>query len=126
MGDDATVATELPETLPSTRYGVKGSVHEQWRERNGKQYGPYYCLMWRESGRLCKRYLKRDQAEAVRTACEGRQAAERERREQRGKIPLGTSRYEWDEQRRQINRMIRDAVGENMTPKQLRKVLYRR
>jgi len=41
-------------------------------------------------------------------------------------IPLGINRYERNEQRRQINRTIRDAVGENMTPKQLRKLLYRR
>lgn len=33
MGDEATVATELPEALPNTRFGVKGTVIEQWRER---------------------------------------------------------------------------------------------
>jgi len=121
----ATVATELPETLPNTRYGVKGSVCEQWRERNGKRYGPYYCLMWREGGRLRKRYLKREDVDAVRASCDERRAAERERRENRGNIPDAISRYEWNEQRRSIRRMIRDAVGDNASPKQLRKMLYR-
>lgn len=121
----ATVATELPGTLPNTRYGVKGSVCEQWREHNGKRYGPYYCLMWREGGRLRKRYLKREEADAVRASCDGRRVTEREHRERRGKALPGFSQYEWDEQRRYVRQMIRDAVGDNATPQQLRKMLYR-
>lgn len=121
----ATVATELPETLPNTRYGVKGSVCEQWRERNGKRYGPYYCLMWREGGRLRKRYLKREEADAVRASCDERRATEREHRERRGKALQGVSQYEWDEQRRNIRQMIRDAVGDNAPPNVLRRLLYR-
>lgn len=126
MGDDVTVATELPETLPNTRFGVKGSVHAQWRERGGKRYGPYYCLMWREGGRLRKRYLKRDEADAVRASCEKRRAIEREHRERGNKPYPGISEYDWQEARRYIREMIRDAVGDNATPQQLRKMLYRR
>jgi hypothetical protein len=70
---NATVAPQLPETLPNTRFGLKGTVVQQWRERNGKRYGPYYCLMWRESGRLRKRYLKPEEADAVRASCEQRE-----------------------------------------------------
>jgi len=121
----ATVATELPGTLPNTRYGVKGSVCEQWRERNGKRYGPYYYLMWREGGRLRKRYLKREEADVVRASCDERRATEREHRERRGKALPGVSQYEWDEQRRYTRQTIRDAVGDNASPKQLRKMLYR-
>ncbi len=119
----ATVATELPETLPNARYGVKGSVCEQWRERNGKRYGPYHCLMWRENGRLRKRYLKRGEADAVRASCDERRRTEREHRERRGKALQGFSQYEWDEQRRCIRRMIRDGVGDNVPLNALWKML---
>lgn len=125
MGAIGTVATELPETLPNTRFGVKGSVHAQWRERDGVRYGPYYCLMWREGGRLRKRYLQREEADAVRASCDERRATEREHRARGGKPFPGINRYEWDEARRYIRQMIRDAVGDNASPKQLRKMLYR-
>lgn len=125
MDTNATVAAELPETLPNTRFGVKGTVIEQWRERNEKRYGPYYFLMWREGGRLRKRYLKREEADAVRVACEERRAIEREYRERGGKPYPGISKQEWNEARRYIRQMIRDAVGDNATPQQLRKMLYR-
>jgi hypothetical protein len=125
MTEQATIAAELRETLPNTRFGVKGTVVEQWRERNGRRYGPYYCLMWREGGRLRKRYLRREEADAVRASCEQRRAIEREHRE-RGNTPYpGISEQEWDEQHRYIRQMIRDAVGDNATPQQLRKMLYR-
>lgn len=124
MSDDATVAPKLRETLPNTRFGVKGTVIEQWRERNGKRYGPYYFLMWREDGRLHKRYLKREEADAVRASCEKRRAIEREHRERGNEPYLGISEYEWKEARRYIRQMIRDAIGDNATPQQLRKMLY--
>jgi len=122
----ATVATELPETLPSTRFGVKGSVCEQWRERNGKRYGPYYCLMWREGGRLRKRYLKPEEVDVVRASCDERRATEREHRARRGKALEGCNQYEWNEQRRYVRQMIRDAVGDSVPPNVLRKMLYLR
>jgi len=79
-----------------------------------------------QTQRLHKQYVRKADVETVRAACAARQTAEREHRERRGHIPPGISRYEWDEQRRQINRTIRDAVGNNMTLNQLRKLLYRR
>src|SRR5437588_12930137 len=125
MGDVATVAAELRGTLPNTRFGVKGTVVQQWRERKGKRYGPYYCLMWCEGGRLRKRYLKRDEMDAVRASCEKRRAIERERRERGNKPYPGISEYEWKEARRYIRQMIRDAMRDNVSPQQLRKIRYR-
>lgn len=81
--------------------------------------------MWREGGRLRKRYLKRDEADAVRVACDKRRAIEREHRERGGKPYPGISEYEWNHARRYIRQMIRDALGDNTTPQQLRKMLYR-
>lgn len=54
------------ETLPNT---LPGAVCAQWRERDGKRYGPYYFRFWREGGRLHKQYIKRDDVEAVQAAC---------------------------------------------------------
>ena len=56
-------AKPLPNTLP-------GAVCEQWRERDGKRYGPYYFRFWREGGRLHKQYVKPDEVDAVRAACQ--------------------------------------------------------
>ena len=125
MGNAATVAAELRETLPNTQFGVKEAVVEQWRERNGKRYGPYFCLMWREGGRLRMRYLKRDEADAVRAACAKRRAIARAHRERGGKPYPGISKQEWNEARRYIRQMSREAMGESVTPKQLLKMLYR-
>lgn len=55
-------AKPLPNTLP-------GAVCAQWRERDGKRYGPYYFRFWREGGRLRKQYIKRNEMEAVQAAC---------------------------------------------------------
>ncbi len=116
---------ELPETLQNIPAELPGVVCEQ-SVRRGNKWHVYYARFWREDGRLRKQYVRKADVEAVRAACAARQAAERERRERRGAIPFGISKYEWDEQRRQINRTIRDAVGENMSPNRLRKLLYRR
>ena len=62
MGQTKT-AKPLPNTLP-------GAVCAQWRERDGKRYGPYWCRMWREGGRLYKQYIKREDVDAVRAACQ--------------------------------------------------------
>lgn len=57
------VMKPLPNTLP-------GSVCAQWRERGGKRYGPYYFRFWREGGRLHKQYVKRNDVDSVRAACQ--------------------------------------------------------
>jgi len=116
---------DLPETLQNIPAELPGVVCEQFVHRGNKQH-VYYARFWREDGRLRKQYVRKADVEAVRAACAARQAAEREGRERRGAIPFGISKYEWNEQQRQINRSTRDAVGDNMTPKQLRKLLYRR
>jgi len=61
MGQTKTVKT-LPNTLP-------GAVCAQWRDRDGKRYGPYYFRFWREGGRLHKQYITRNEVEAVQAAC---------------------------------------------------------
>ncbi len=55
-------AKPLLNTLP-------GAVCAQWRDRDGKRYGPYYFRFWREGGRLHKEYIKRNEVEAVQAAC---------------------------------------------------------
>jgi len=116
---------DLPGTLQNIPAELPGVVCVQYVTR-GKKRHAYHARFWREDGRLRKQYVRKADVEAVRAACAARQAAERERRERRGVIPLGIGKYEWDEQRRQVNRTIRDAVGKNMTPNRLRKLLYRR
>lgn len=47
-------------------------------------HGPYYCLFYRENGRLRKRYVRKDEVEEVRAAVEALRSvrrAEREREE---------------------------------------------
>ena len=38
----------------------QGSVNPTWRQRNGKLFGPYYRLSYRDDGRQCAIYLGRD------------------------------------------------------------------
>jgi hypothetical protein len=46
-------------------------------------HGPYFYHFWREDGRLKKRYLKPDEVEATRAACEKGKAARRRRADYR-------------------------------------------
>jgi hypothetical protein len=64
--------------------------------------------------------------EAVRAACAARQERRRQRAKARALIVDAFGAAVVAEQQRQINAMIRDAVGDNLTPNQVRKVLYRR
>jgi hypothetical protein len=48
---------------------LPGSVQAQYRKVNGKTYGPYYFRFWREKGRLRKKYVPRDQVDAIRAKC---------------------------------------------------------
>ena len=58
-------------TLPKT-----GAVCAQWKRcgkpacrcANGAPHGPYYCLFWREGGRLRKRYVRLADAPAAQAA----------------------------------------------------------
>lgn len=68
---------KIAETLPNR---LPGAVCEQWRERDGKRYGPYYCRCWREGGRLHKQYVKRDDVDAVRAACQRHREEQQARR----------------------------------------------
>ena len=41
-------------------FARQGSVSATWRQRNGKTFGPYYRLSYRENGRQCAIYLGRE------------------------------------------------------------------
>jgi len=62
-----TTQTKTTKALPNS---VPGAVCAQWRERDGKRYGPYYFRFWREGGRLHKQYVKCSEVDAVRAACQ--------------------------------------------------------
>lgn len=79
------------ETLPKI---LAGGVHLQWvrcgrpgcRCASGQLHGPYHYLLWREQGRLRKRYLKVADVDSVRACCELRRLHRRE---------LSVSQEEW-------------------------------
>ncbi len=81
--DSPVVRTEIAETLPKA-----GALCAQWKRcgtmgcrcAGGALHGPYYALFWRERGRLRKRYIRRGDAEAVRTELRARAAQGRLRR----------------------------------------------
>lgn len=64
-------------TLPKAG---KGAVCIQYRRcgkpncgcARGSLHGPYYCLFWREQGRLRKHYLRPEDVGAFRSECEAR------------------------------------------------------
>ncbi len=116
---------ELPETLQNIPAELPGVVCEQSVQRGNKQH-VYYARFWRKDGRLHKQYVRKADVEAVQAACAARQERERQRAKARGMMVAAFGAVAVSEQRRQVNAMIRDAVGDNMTPNQLRKMLYRR
>lgn len=74
-------ANDSEKTLPK----MCGAVCVQYRDYKGKRLGPYYFLMWRERGKLRKRYIKRGDVEAVRAACAAHRD-ERRRRESHAEV----------------------------------------
>jgi hypothetical protein len=91
-------------TLPKTGIGV---VCNQWvccgkpncRCTAGALHGPYHYLFWREGGRLRKRYVSADKADALRRACKKRRQAQRDARDL-----LRESREAW----RQLLALLRE------------------
>lgn len=76
---------------------IAGTVHLQRRvcgrptcrcRRDEPHVGHYF--FWRQSGRLRKRYIPRDEVEVVRAACE-----ERRRRERARRAALRAARVSW-------------------------------
>jgi hypothetical protein len=69
------VQTEIVETLPK-----KGALCPQWKRcgqagcrcARGQLHGPYWCIFWRERGRLRKRYVRLAEVEAARAELRGR------------------------------------------------------
>jgi hypothetical protein len=70
--------TTNAESLPK---GLPGTVCRQWvrcGDRTchcalGELHGPYYCRLWRENGKLRKKYVKLSEVETVRKQCATRQ-----------------------------------------------------
>jgi len=116
---------DLPETLQNIPAELPGVVCEQSVRRGNKQH-VYYARFWREDGQLRKQYVRKADVEAVRAACAARREREGERIKTCALMVAAFGAAAVSEQRRQVNAMIRDAVGDNMTANQLRKVLYRR
>ena len=83
MGAGAPVRIERSKTLPKT---LPGAVCAQWvrcgrpncKCARGELHGPYYYRFWREGGRLHKKYIKREDLDAVKKACERRRHERRE------------------------------------------------
>lgn len=74
----------LPKTLPGVvlpQLVCCGKPSCKCASRDDEDlHGPYYYRFWREEGRLKKEYIPLDRVEAVRAACERRQAREAARR----------------------------------------------
>jgi len=115
---------ELPETLQNIPAELPGVVCEQ-SVRRGKKQHVYYARFWRKDGRLHKQYVRKADVEAVRAACVARQERNRQRAKIRAMMVEAFGAAAVSEQRRQINAMIRNAVGNNMPPNQMRTLLYR-
>ncbi len=47
-----------------------GAVCAQYRTIRGEVYGPYWFRFYREDGRLRKKYIRKENLEAVRRACQ--------------------------------------------------------
>lgn len=62
----STVASEVKHpaialiTARPDLFARQGSVNPTWRQRNGKTFGPYFRLSYRDDGRQCAIYLGRD------------------------------------------------------------------
>ena len=86
-----TTRTESLETLPKM---LLGAVHVQWvrccrkncRCAHGQPHGPYWYRLWRENGKLRKRYVRPADVDDVRSRCEARRQHRRQ---------LAASHDEW-------------------------------
>ncbi len=107
----------LPKT-PEESEELSGSVCTQ-RVRCGRSnchctsggaalHGPYFYHFWREGGRLKKRYLKPDQVETTRAACE-RNKAQRRRRANYRKAYRAPKSQTFQSLMREIEAMLKEA-----------------
>ncbi len=65
------------ETKTTLSNMLPGWVCKQYVRRGKKLCGPYWYRLWREGGRLRKRYVRPESAEAVKALCAEWQAAMR-------------------------------------------------
>lgn len=81
VGGARTTKTKQAGALPKIG---KGAVCAQYRRcgkpnchcARGNPHGPYFCLFWRERGRLRKRYLRLDEVTMVRATIVSRHERE--------------------------------------------------
>jgi len=69
----------------------------------GELHGPYFYLFWREGGRLRKRYLRADEVDAVRAACD-----ERRGRDARRRAAIAAGRELW----RALTARVKEVTGD--------------
>src|SRR5437773_9546583 len=85
--------TETRPALPKT-----AALCRQWKRCGkpachcvgGQQHGPYFCMFWREGGRLRKRYVQQARVLQVQAEFDGRRARRRLERNQ-----LSDAHLEW-------------------------------
>src|SRR4051812_47866632 len=84
---------------PSPKHDDRGAVVEHWVRcgkpwcgcaTGGPRHGPYYLRYWREGGRRRKEYVRLDEAQKRRAACD-----ERRSRECEGRRRLVEGRTSW-------------------------------
>ena len=73
------------------------------RCESGTLHGPYFYLFWREGGRLRKRYLRPDEVDAVRAACD-----ERRGRDARRRAAIAAGRELW----RALTARVKEVTGD--------------
>jgi len=105
-------APDIYEALQNTDAPLPGVVCVQYVTRGNKRHA-YYARFWREGGKLHKQYVRKADVERVRAACAARQEKEAGRKQFRALLIDAFGAAEVNAQRRAIQAMIRDAVGEN-------------
>ena len=92
---------------PSPKHG-DGAVCVRWVRcgrvwcrcmKGGPKHGPYFAQFWWQDGRRYKRYVRKDEAEAMVTACSDRRVGER-----RERARAEAAHQEW----RQLRALIRE------------------
>jgi hypothetical protein len=84
------LASEQPSSPPTP---LRGWVNSYYRHYKGKKLGPYYVRRWKVNGKIRRQYLKPEDVEKVRAACE----VNRDRRKSGPKYRalLDNFRFQW-------------------------------
>lgn len=74
---------------------LPGSLQKFYVHRNGRKFGPYWCRMWREGGKLRRQYIKAEDLDRVRTAID-RYRSESQNEPMTGAIRSSRFRFKWN------------------------------